>query len=104
MDYLVVVEGMMANGADAAMMTDAVGYYAALSGFAFSAPVTAYVWCRRHGWVVSDESQTCRRCIDEAYAAEEAEFEKWAEEQLNAPDDGSRSMPPQINELEGWPV
>jgi hypothetical protein len=92
----------MVDGSDYAIMTDEVGYMAAVAGKAFSAPATGYIWCPKHGWVVSDEARLCWFCVDERYEAEERAFEEWADSYFCSPDDGSRAPSPQPEEFEGW--
>jgi hypothetical protein len=69
-EFLLVVERLMPDGADAAMFTGV-----------FDEPVHGYVWCDRHGWVRSDEACACDDCVWEALQAQaeaqaqlEAEF------------------------------
>jgi hypothetical protein len=72
-DFLLVVEGLMADGADAAMIVDESTYLAALFGHMFApddGAVLGYVWCSRHGWVRSDETCMCSNCWIEAMEAQ----------------------------------
>ena len=69
-EFLLVVERLMADGADAAMMVDESTYKGAMFGCAFAEPVHGYVWCDRHGWVRSDEACVCDHCVWEALQAQ----------------------------------
>jgi hypothetical protein len=64
-EFLLVVEGLMADGADAAMFVSEDTYKGAMFGCVFAEPVHGYVWCDRHGWVRSDEACVCNDCIQE---------------------------------------
>jgi hypothetical protein len=64
-DFLLVVEGLMADGSDQAMTVGIEDYKAAMFGLAFAEPVHGYVWCDKHGWVRCDESCACDECISE---------------------------------------
>jgi hypothetical protein len=84
-DFLLVVEGLMADGADAAMMVDESTYLAALFGHVFApddGAVLGYVWCSKHGWVRGDEARICESCCIEAMEAQlEMDWpEDWDEE------------------------
>ena len=68
-EFLLVVEGLMADEADAAMMVSESSYLAALFGQVFDENVLGYVWCDKHGWVRSDETRICETCAWEAYEA-----------------------------------
>ena len=65
-EFLLVVEGLMADGADAAMFVSEDTYKAAMFGCVFAEPVHGYVWCDRHGWVLADEACVCGDCVHEA--------------------------------------
>ena len=72
-DFLLVVEGLAADGADAAMIVDETTYLAALFGHVFApddGAVLGYVWCSRHGWVRGDETRICDSCWIEAMKAQ----------------------------------
>ena len=83
-EFLLVVEGLMADGADAAIFVGIEDYKAAMFGLAFTQPVLGYVWCDRYGWVRSDETCVCGDCVQEAIEkafleAIEADFERMCE-------------------------
>jgi hypothetical protein len=72
-EFLLVVEGLAADGADAAMIVDETTYLAALFGHVFApddGAVLGYVWCDRHGWVLADEACVCGDCVWEALQAQ----------------------------------
>ena len=69
-EFLLVVERLMADGADAALFVSEDTYRAAMFGCAFAEPVHGYVWCDRHGWVRSDEACVCDDCVWEALQAQ----------------------------------
>jgi hypothetical protein len=69
-EFLLVVERLMADGADAAMFVSEDTYKAAMFGCVFAEPVHGYVWCDRHGWVRSDEACVCDDCVCEALQAQ----------------------------------
>jgi hypothetical protein len=69
-EFLLVVEGLMADGADAAMFVSEDTYKGAMFGCVFAEPVHGYVWCDRHGWVRSDEACVCDDCVWEALQAQ----------------------------------
>ncbi|MBE2233658.1 MAG: hypothetical protein IAE85_09200 [Anaerolinea sp.] len=75
-EFLLVVERLMADGADAAMMVDESTYKGAMFGCAFVEPVHGYVWCDRHGWVRSDEACVCDDCVWEALQAQAEALQK----------------------------
>jgi hypothetical protein len=62
--FLLVVDGIMADGSDQAMTVGIEDYKAAMFGLAFTEPVHGYVWCDTHGWVLADESCVCGHCVD----------------------------------------
>ena len=79
--FLLVVEGLAASGADVAMSVTEVDYKAAMFGLSFTQPVHGYVWCNKHhDWVRSDEAMVCERCAEDTYA----KWEMLADEQLEA--------------------
>jgi hypothetical protein len=69
-EFLLVVEGLMADGADAAMFVSEDTYMAAMFACVFAEPVHGYVWCDRHGWMRSDEACVCDDCVWEALQAQ----------------------------------
>lgn len=69
-EFLLVVEGLMADGADAAMFVSEDTYKGAMFRCVFTEPVHGYVWCDRHGWVRSDEACVCDDCVWEALQAQ----------------------------------
>ena len=69
-EFLLVVERLMADGADAAMFVSEDTYKGAMFGCVFAEPVHGYVWCDRHGWVRSDEACVCDNCVWEALQAQ----------------------------------
>ena len=78
-EYLLVVEGLAEDGADAAMFVSESTYHAAMYGCAFSEPVYGYVWCdKHHDWVRCDEAMICQRCLEDILMREAAliEFEQ----------------------------
>jgi hypothetical protein len=72
-EFLLVVEGLMADGSDAAMMVDETTYKVAMFGLSFAEAVHGYVWCNRHGWVLADEACVCGDCVQEAMEAQIAD-------------------------------
>jgi hypothetical protein len=68
--FLLVVDGIMADGSDQAMTVGIEDYKAAMFGLAFAEPVHGYVWCDTHGWVLADESCVCGECVAELYRRE----------------------------------
>lgn len=62
-EFLLVVEGLMADGSDHAMTVGIDDYKAAMFGCSFAEPVLGYVWCDTHGWVRSDETCVCVDCV-----------------------------------------
>jgi hypothetical protein len=75
-EFLLVVERLMADGADAAMFVSEDTYKGAMFGCIFAEPVHGYVWCNKHGWVLADEACVCDDCVHEAM---EADFERLCE-------------------------
>jgi hypothetical protein len=75
-EFLLVVEGLMAGGADAAMLVSEDTYKGAMFGCIFDEPVHGYVWCDRHDWVLADEACVCGDCVEAAW---EAEYERMCE-------------------------
>jgi hypothetical protein len=69
-EFLLVVEGLAAGGADAAMFVSEDTYKGAMFGCIFAEPVHGYVWCDRHGWVLADEACVCDGCVQEAMEAQ----------------------------------
>lgn len=69
-EFLLMVEGLMADGADAAMFVSEDTYKAAMFACVFAEPVHGFVWCDRHGWVRSDEACVCDDCVWEALQAQ----------------------------------
>jgi hypothetical protein len=89
-EFLLVVERLMADGADAAMMVDESTYRGAMFACVFAEPVHGYVWCDRHGWVRSDEACVCDDCVWEALQTQaEAEAQLAAEFPCGEFDDGA---------------
>jgi hypothetical protein len=78
-EFLLVVEGLMADGADAAMFVSEDTYKAAMFGCVFREPVHGYVWCDRHGWVLADEACVCDDCVQEAMEAQIVDEFPWGE-------------------------
>lgn len=94
-EFLLVVEGLMADGADAAMFVSEGTYKAAMFACVFAEPVHGYVWCDRHGWVRSDEACVCDDCVWEALQAQaEAQAQIEAEFPHGEFDDGAHWREP----------
>ena len=77
--FLLVVEGLAASGADVAMSVTEVDYKAAMFDLCFTQPVHGYVWCdKHHDWVRCDEAMICQRCLEDILMreAELIEFEQ----------------------------
>jgi hypothetical protein len=92
-EFLLVVERLMADGADAAMFVSEDTYKAAMFACVFAEPVHGYVWCGRHGWVRSDEACVCDDCVWEALQAQ-AQAQIEAEFPHGEFDDGARWREP----------
>lgn len=80
-EFLLVVDGIMADGSDVALFVSEDTYKGAMFGCIFAEPVHGYVWCDRHGWVRSDEAFVCGDCVQESIEkafleAIEADFER----------------------------
>ena len=77
--FLLVVDGLAASGADVVMSVTEVDYKAAMFGLSFTQPVHGYVWCNKHhDWVLADEAMICQRCLEDILMREAAliEFEQ----------------------------